>query len=634
MARIFTKDELNTRLIADDRRKEFGLAPVAEDEVYGKNATLVGEKAGAVNAGIKSLDAVQMTPNDVLLGEGLCEITAGTPNLTGVLDPTAITIPYSTATINANLNDSGFVSFDSAAGGFATSISGGGVASSVASIISLLTGLGSISDMGAKLTSGGGIPSINGVMSAAKTGASSLAGDLTSSFTDLGASAGELANVSKVSQVTNFGNITDVVKGVSSVNSINSAAGLKDTVSNVTSIGALSESVTSAKNSLNTVNDASGIVSKVKDATGTINKFVSETEKLKGNVFEGVASGLLGKGLLGDVFETVTREASQVLNSLTGGTSIFPDVRKQAILQNVVSGNTQLFTQSVQEVGLANVSVSSRAIELASSVEGSTTKELINKTSQVLKQNGISDAEIATITNRYNAVSDTLLTDVINSTISGSVVVDPLFDEPDLIAKLNEKWSGANTSNDLFTYIASVEELETEFTLIRREITEVVVHATDTFTNKNIGSVEINEIHNQLGHDGIGYHYIIRRDGRLQRGRPPNKVGEHAPTNNHNTRSLGVALVGGINASSGIKNPSELRSAQSFTREQFTTLEKFLSIYYQKYPGGQVFGHNDVDVSEFDPYFDVPDYVEAVFRKKNITTDPLNTEPLKSSEIV
>jgi N-acetyl-anhydromuramyl-L-alanine amidase AmpD len=111
-------------------------------------------------------------------------------------------------------------------------------------------------------------------------------------------------------------------------------------------------------------------------------------------------------------------------------------------------------------------------------------------------------------------------------------------------------------------------------------------------------------------------------------------VGEHTSTNNHNTRSLGVALVGGINASSGVKNPSELRSAQSFTREQFTTLEKFLSIYYQKYPGGQVFGHNDLDISEFDPYFDVPDYVEAVFRKKNITTDPLNTEPLKSSEIV
>jgi len=634
MARTFTKDELNTRLIAADRKKEFGFAPIAEDEVYGKAATLVGEKAGAINAGIKSLDGVQMTPNDVLLGEGLCEITDGVPNLSGVLDPTAITMPYSTATINANLNDSGFVSYDSAAGGFATSISGGGIADTVASIVSLLTGLGSISDMGAKLTSGGGIPSIDGVMSAAKAGASSLAGDLTSSFTDLGASVGELADVSKISQVADFGNITDVVKGVSSVNSINSVAGLKDTVSNVTSIGALSEGVTSAKNSLDALDGAKDIVSTVKDATGTINNLVSQAENLKENVLEGVSSGLLGKGLLGDVFETVTREASQVLNSLTGGISIFSDAKKQTILQNVVSGNTRLFTQSVQEVSLSNVSVSPRAIELASQVEGSTTKELINKTSQVLKQNGIPDSEIATITDRYNSVGDTLLTDVINSTISGSVVVDPLFDEPDLIAKLNEKWSGANTSSDLFTYIASVEELETEFTLIRREITEVVLHATDTFTNKNVGSVEINEIHNQLGHDGIGYHYIIRRDGRLQRGRPPNKVGEHTSTNNHNTRSLGVALVGGINASSGVKNPSELRSAQSFTREQFTTLEKFLSIYYQKYPGGQVFGHNDLDISEFDPYFDVPDYVEAVFRKKNVTTDPLNTEPLKSSEIV
>jgi hypothetical protein len=30
MARTFTKDELNTRLIAADRKKEFGFAPIAE----------------------------------------------------------------------------------------------------------------------------------------------------------------------------------------------------------------------------------------------------------------------------------------------------------------------------------------------------------------------------------------------------------------------------------------------------------------------------------------------------------------------------------------------------------------------------------------------------------------------------
>ena len=41
-----------------------------------------------------------------------------------------------------------------------------------------------------------------------------------------------------------------------------------------------------------------------------------------------------------------------------------------------------------------------------------------------------------------------------------------------------------------------------------------MIHATETATDKDIGAIEINNI--QLGHDGIGYHYVIRRDGRLQ----------------------------------------------------------------------------------------------------------------------
>ena len=32
-------------------------------------------------------------------------------------------------------------------------------------------------------------------------------------------------------------------------------------------------------------------------------------------------------------------------------------------------------------------------------------------------------------------------------------------------------------------------------------------------------------------------------------------------------------------------------------------------------PGGLVFGHNDIEIDELDPYFDVKDYVEKTFRK-------------------
>ena len=71
----------------------------------------------------------------------------------------------------------------------------------------------------------------------------------------------------------------------------------------------------------------------------------------------------------------------------------------------------------------------------------------------------------------------------------------------------------------------------------------------------------------------------------------------------------------------------------SFTREQYTTLEKFLTAFYSRYPGGNVFGHNDLDVDEIDPYFDVQDYIEKVFRKTtNQITDPLSESPVDPTD--
>ena len=222
----------------------------------------------------------------------------------------------------------------------------------------------------------------------------------------------------------------------------------------------------------------------------------------------------------------------------------------------------------------------------------------------------------------------------LDTTIGGTVVIDAdLFDAGLPVDANNSKWNGRNSKDDVFTYVSSVEELDAEFNKIKRQISEVVIHATETTSNKDIGAIEINNIHNELGHDGIGYHYVIRRDGRLQRGRPINKQGEHAATNNHDIYSIGLVLVGGLNISSGAKNATDYASSQSFTREQFTTLEKFLRSYYRKYSGGQVFGHNSIDLNEEDPYFDVEDYIDSRFRKKNSVKDPANKEPLSPAEI-
>jgi len=221
----------------------------------------------------------------------------------------------------------------------------------------------------------------------------------------------------------------------------------------------------------------------------------------------------------------------------------------------------------------------------------------------------------------------------LNTTIAGSVVIEneeSAFADPfDLSSTLNFEDKGAK-----FSYVSSVEELQADINSISRQVTEVIVHWTDTYTNKNIGAEEINAIHIDLGLSGIGYHYVIRRDGSLQRGRPVNKQGEHTSANGHDEYSIGLVFVGGINAPSGTAFPGSYRGVSSLTLAQMNTFNAFCAAFYARYPGGQILGHNDVDVLEEDPGFDVRDYVDDLFNKKSLFEDPSARGPFSPSELV
>lgn len=233
----------------------------------------------------------------------------------------------------------------------------------------------------------------------------------------------------------------------------------------------------------------------------------------------------------------------------------------------------------------------------------------------------------------YNEILNFLKT--IDTTISSATKQPPsefVFSEPYIIGSYEKEWKKGK-GDPVFPYISSTEELQAEFRNVSREITEIVVHWTETPTNKNIGSEEINEYHLASDLEGIGYHYVIRRDGSLQRGRPINIEGQHSPLNNHNNRSIGVVFVGGINVPSGTPNPENFVSVQSLTRSQFNTFDHICRAFYSTFAGGQVVGHNDVDQTEDDPGFDVREYVLANFGKKSKFTSPFTKEPFTIDEI-
>lgn len=223
----------------------------------------------------------------------------------------------------------------------------------------------------------------------------------------------------------------------------------------------------------------------------------------------------------------------------------------------------------------------------------------------------------------------------IDTTISSATKPIPsefVFEEPYVIGSFEKGWKKGQ-GDPVFPYISSTEELQAEFKNVNREVTEIVVHWTETPTNKNIGSEEINKIHLESGLNGIGYHYVIRRDGSLQRGRPINIQGEHVTVNKHNERSIGIVFVGGINAPSGTPNLENFISVQSLTRSQFNTFDHLCRAFFARFPGGQAVGHNDIDPIEDDPGFNVREYVLANFGKVSKFTDPLKQSPFTIDEI-
>ena len=190
---------------------------------------------------------------------------------------------------------------------------------------------------------------------------------------------------------------------------------------------------------------------------------------------------------------------------------------------------------------------------------------------------------------------------------------------------------GSDRVNPGGNNIASVEELEAEMGSMTRPISEIIVHWSETFTNANLNARDLDTV---TGAGASAYHLIVMRDGTVQRGVPMNSVGNHCATNGHNTYSIGVCLVGGLNVASGTDDLYEATSARGITHAQFNSLYQIFRTFYDQYPGGQALGHGEIDPSQDDPGFDVRDYVYNNFNKTSLYLDPQNDPALSPDDIL
>ena len=70
----------------------------------------------------------------------------------------------------------------------------------------------------------------------------------------------------------------------------------------------------------------------------------------------------------------------------------------------------------------------------------------------------------------------------------------------------------------------------------------VVIHHTGNPTDDDLSAEEINASHQAQGWTCIGYHYVIRKDGTIEEGRPHWTVGAHAYGDNDHT--IGIHVCG------------------------------------------------------------------------------------------
>ena len=119
----------------------------------------------------------------------------------------------------------------------------------------------------------------------------------------------------------------------------------------------------------------------------------------------------------------------------------------------------------------------------------------------------------------------------------------------------------------------------------KRIIKEIIVHCTATQEGKDFTVADIDKWHKARGFSGIGYHYVIYRDGSVHDGRDVNLVGAHCV--GHNANSIGVCYVGGC-ANDGKLTPKDTR-----TNAQKTALEILLRKLRTLYPNAKIYGHRD-----------------------------------------
>ena len=130
-----------------------------------------------------------------------------------------------------------------------------------------------------------------------------------------------------------------------------------------------------------------------------------------------------------------------------------------------------------------------------------------------------------------------------------------------------------------------------------RKINLIIIHcsASDNPNHDNIEEIRSWHV-NQRGWRDVGYHYFIRKNGRVERGRGEDEIGAHCKGYNRN--SLGICLSG----------------RSKFTEQQFLSAAKLVKELLEKYglEYKDVLPHNNFTDRKTCPNFEVEEIIKRI----------------------
>lgn len=124
----------------------------------------------------------------------------------------------------------------------------------------------------------------------------------------------------------------------------------------------------------------------------------------------------------------------------------------------------------------------------------------------------------------------------------------------------------------------------------------LVVHCSATRADRDYTVEQLLRQHKARGFRTVGYHFYIRRSGKVTQHRRLLEVGAHA--RGYNRCSIGICYEGGLSARNG--EPADTR-----TPEQKQALGELLGRLHKLFPQALIVGHRDLPgVKKACPCFD------------------------------